>query len=207
MTNQVSKFHKIEKLSKPSQVSTANSESAEVLGKGKINLMSDKIDKSLETTSQRECIFDVFPLPRIGLNNASTRRGSNNDEPHAPPTEGNNEGIYPDGSMFDDDSDNQDNLQSVVENLNECETTVPAPRCNPMHNRQPRTRFQDFVTYNPKHPISNYVSYQKLTPSHAAFLSTISSHSEPQNFHEANNQDVWKEAMKEELKALDVQKT
>ena len=163
--------------------------------------------KSLETTSQGECIFDVFPLPRIGLNNASTRRGSNNDEPQAPPTEGNNEGIHPDDSMLDDDDDNQDNLQSVAENLNECETTVPAPRRNPMRNRQPPTRFQDFVTYNPKHPISNYVSYQKLTPSHAAFLSTISSHSEPQNFHEANNQDVWKEAMKEELKALDVQKT
>ncbi|KAM2668187.1 hypothetical protein EV2_019802 [Malus domestica] len=163
--------------------------------------------KSLETTSQGECIFDVFPLPRIGLNNASTRRGSNNDEPQAPPTEGNNEGIHPDDSMLDDDDDNQDNLQSVVENLNECETTVPAPRRNPMRNRQPPTRFQDFVTYNPKHSISNYVSYQKLTPSHAAFLSTISSHNEPQNFHEANNQDVWKEAMREELKALDLHKT
>ncbi|KAB2607912.1 hypothetical protein D8674_011080 [Pyrus ussuriensis x Pyrus communis] len=44
MTNHVSKFHKFEKFSKPSQVSTANGESSKVLGKGNINLISDKIE-------------------------------------------------------------------------------------------------------------------------------------------------------------------
>ncbi|XP_068312597.1 uncharacterized protein [Pyrus communis] len=43
MTNHVSKFHKFENFSKPSQVSTANGESSKVLGKGNINLMSNKI--------------------------------------------------------------------------------------------------------------------------------------------------------------------
>ncbi|KAB2625777.1 hypothetical protein D8674_017437 [Pyrus ussuriensis x Pyrus communis] len=43
-TNHVSKFHKFEKFSKPSQVSTANGESSKVLGKGNINLISDKIE-------------------------------------------------------------------------------------------------------------------------------------------------------------------
>lgn len=51
------------------------------------------------------------------------------------------------------------------------------------------------------------MSYQKVTPSQAAFLSTISSYNEPQNFHEANNKDVWKEAMQEEHKAPNQHKT
>ena len=44
MTNHVSKFHKFENFSKPSQVSTANGESSKVLGKGNIHLMSNKIE-------------------------------------------------------------------------------------------------------------------------------------------------------------------
>lgn len=91
--------------------------------------------------------------------------------------------------------------------MNECETTLPAPRRNPMRVRKTPTRLQDFVIYKPTYPISQYVSYKRVTPAHAAFISTISSYKEPQNFHEANNQEVWKEAMQEELKALDQHNT
>ncbi|KAM1770681.1 hypothetical protein ACFX11_045589 [Malus domestica] len=166
--------------------------------------------KSHEATSQGGCFLDLLPLPRINTPDVSNDRGSNHDnidESPTPLTEVNNEGTHPDGSVHDDDSGNMENLQSVADNLNEDETTLPVPRRNPRRDRQPPTRFQDFVTYKPRHPISNCVSYQKVTPSHAAFLNTISSHSEPQNFHEANNQVVWKEAMRDELKAPDQHNT
>lgn len=46
MTNQYSKLHNFEKFSKHSHVSIANSKGAKVLGKGKINLVSNKIESS-----------------------------------------------------------------------------------------------------------------------------------------------------------------
>ena len=58
-----------------------------------------------------------------------------------------------------------------------------------------------------KHQISQYVSYNKVTPTHVAFLNIISNCREPQNFHEANNQEVWREAIQEEIKALDHHRT
>lgn len=159
--------------------------------------------KLLETTIQGECVLDLFPLPRIELN---IPYASTNKSLSVPFTESNNEATQPDETLHED-GDNQGELQDVSEDLNECETTLAAPRRNPMRDRQPPTRFQDFVTYKPKHPISHCVSYQRVTPSHAAFLNNISSYSEPQNFHEANNHAVWKEAMQEELKALDQHQT
>ncbi|KAM1709738.1 hypothetical protein TB1_000224 [Malus domestica] len=166
--------------------------------------------KSHEATSQGECILDLIPLPRICTQDVLNDRGANHDhidESSTPLIEVNNEGTHPDSSVHDDDNGNQENPQGVDENLNEDEINLPEPRRNPRRDRQPPTRFQDFVTYKPRHLISNCVSYQKVTPSHAAFLNNISSHSEPQNFYEANNQVVWKEAMRDELKALDQHKT
>ena len=154
--------------------------------------------KSNEITAQGDGILDVFPLPRIEL-----------DEPHQhelsyvnvddSPNEDSNEGSYSEDTLHDN-CDNEDDA-------NECETTLPAPRRNPMRVRKTPTRLQDFVMYKPTHPISNCVSYKRVTPNHAAFLSTISNYQEPQNFHEANSQEVWKEAMQEELKALDQHNT
>ncbi|KAM1374902.1 hypothetical protein ACFX2I_025403 [Malus domestica] len=162
--------------------------------------------KSLETTSQRECMLEVFPLPRIDLD-ASTNKVLSHVNTEASLTESGNEGPHSTGTTHED-GDNQDDPHSVAQDVNECETThTTTPRCNPMRERQPPPRFQDFVTYKPKHPISNYALYQKVTHSHVAFLSNIASCSEPQNFHEANNKEVWKEAMQEELKALDQHKT
>lgn len=98
-------------------------------------------NKSHETTSQGECILDLFPLPRIELSthDVSTNRSPNHVNNDAPLTESDNEGTHPDGIMHDD-GDNQDNLQSVAQELNECETTLAAPQRNPMC-RQPPTRF------------------------------------------------------------------
>ena len=42
----------------------------------------------------------------------------------------------------------------------------------------------------------------KLSKSYAAYLNTITNHCEPQTFQEASCQEVWRNAMEEELRAL-----
>jgi hypothetical protein len=89
-----------------------------------------------------------------------------------------------------------------VEPLSPICEDISQPRRYPVRNRAPSTKLQDFVTYSVCHPISKYVTYHRFSSSHAAFLSAISSVHEPKNFYEANNQEVWKQAMHEELQAL-----
>ena len=53
-----------------------------------------------------------------------------------------------------------------------------------------------------QHPISQFVSYSRLSPSYRAFVSSLSSISIPQHWQEAILKSEWKEAMVEEMKAL-----
>ena len=152
-------------------------------------------------TSQGDSsILDVFPLPNVELE-ASSEQGHNHEV-----TDGDIDGCTS-GDTLHEGGDNQDDTHTEIQGVNGCETTTPAPRRNPMRARQLPTRFQDFVTYKPTHPISNYVTYRRVTQKHASYLSSISRYSEPQSFDDANSQGVWKKAMNEELQALDQHKT
>ncbi|KAM0978922.1 hypothetical protein ACFX2C_014844 [Malus domestica] len=84
---------------------------------------------------------------------------------------------------------------------------LPQGRKNPSHNRQPPSRLLDYVTYNARYPFAKYLSYQMVASKHATFLNSISNASEPRSFQEAMQQDEWKKAMKEKLKALDDNRT
>lgn len=67
---------------------------------------------------------------------------------------------------------------------------------------------KDFLTYHVTfYPIQTYVTYDSVSPSNATFLSAISNENESTNFQEANSKSVWKQAIKEELQALDENKT
>ncbi|KAI5350901.1 hypothetical protein L3X38_003792 [Prunus dulcis] len=55
----------------------------------------------------------------------------------------------------------------------------------------------------PPYPIENYISTANVSLSHAAFVSNISKYCKPSSFEEANSQSVWRDAMREELQALD----
>ena len=72
---------------------------------------------------------------------------------------------------------------------------------------QPSTRLRDYITYSVTYHIQNFVSYENLNPKYRAFLSAISKEIEPKNFEEAQNCPKWCQAMKEELKALEKNKT
>ena len=58
-----------------------------------------------------------------------------------------------------------------------------------------------------QHPLSNFVSYDSLSPSYRAFVLSISSVSIPQNWREAFTDPDWKQAMVEEMKALSKNET
>ena len=75
-------------------------------------------------------------------------------------------------------------------------------RRNPSRARQPPVRLHDYVTYNAKYPLTDFVTYKKFSSTHATFLSALDSSYEPQTFQAANKHEVWRTAMKDELKAL-----
>ena len=66
---------------------------------------------------------------------------------------------------------------------------------------------QDYAAYTVRYPINTFLTYQRLSPLHAAFLTTISSVHEPKNFQEAQSQGIWQKAMAEELTTLEENKT
>ena len=53
------------------------------------------------------------------------------------------------------------------------------------------------------HPLSNFVSYEKFSESHKAFLAAITSSDEPRNFNQAIQDERCKEAMKKEIRDLE----
>lgn len=57
-------------------------------------------------------------------------------------------------------------------------------------------------TTSTTHPFSNFVSYEKFSKSHRAFLASITSHDEPKNFAQADLNLKWREAMSKEIQAL-----
>ncbi|KAM1175182.1 hypothetical protein ACFX19_028211 [Malus domestica] len=154
--------------------------------------------KSLDNTSQGEIILDMFPLPRTEmLKNVGY-------QPHTMDLVAPNQlDPHDDINMPVED----ETLHNIGPEESSEESLPTIPRRNLSRERHPPARLQDFVTYKPKHPLSNCCSYQKLSPNYTAYLSNISAHEEPQSFQEANQSQVWHRAMQDELHAFDQHKT
>lgn len=58
-----------------------------------------------------------------------------------------------------------------------------------------------------QHPMSNFVSYQALSPHFRRFSFTLSSITVPRNVSEVMKQPQWRNAMDEQMKALERNKT
>jgi hypothetical protein len=80
-------------------------------------------------------------------------------------------------------------------------------RRNPPRTRQPPTKLQDYVAHTVRYLITQFRTYQRLSPLHTAFITAISSVHEPKNFHKAQSQGVWQKAMAKELTTLEENKT
>ncbi|KAG6767700.1 hypothetical protein POTOM_028914 [Populus tomentosa] len=67
---------------------------------------------------------------------------------------------------------------------------LPVTRRVSIRPRQPPSRMQDYVTYNVRYPVSKFMSYHRLSPTHSAFLTSISNVHEPKSFKEAQSQPL-----------------
>ena len=156
--------------------------------------------QALDSSSEGENYLDLFPLPRTEILATEVPDAMGPVHHTNIPTENDNQ-------ASSNDTNNSESIHSITPEESSYELQSTAPRRNPTHERHPPARLQDFVTYKPRHPLSHYVSYHKMSPKHIAFLSTISEHVEPQSFQEANQSPVWQQAMQDELHALDQHKT
>jgi hypothetical protein len=64
---------------------------------------------------------------------------------------------------------------------------------------------KDYVGY--KHDIANFISYKTCSPSFQSFISSLDSVYVPTNWKQAKEDPKWKEAMLEEMRALEKNKT
>lgn len=60
---------------------------------------------------------------------------------------------------------------------------------------------------NPLYPIANFMSFQKFSPSHKAFLSKINTIPIPKTLHEALRNENRKTATREEMNAVERNQT
>jgi hypothetical protein len=69
---------------------------------------------------------------------------------------------------------------------------------------RPPSKLRDFITFNTtEHPIQSCIRYDKVSSIFLSFLTTIENNHEPVSFEEAKKNDIWINAMKEELQALE----
>ncbi|KAB2614533.1 hypothetical protein D8674_039240 [Pyrus ussuriensis x Pyrus communis] len=140
--------------------------------------------KSLDSTSEGEYCLDLFPLPRTEI------LATEVTQPNAM--------VLVHHTKFPAENDNQASSNKTNTSAENEYLHSIAPE-ESFYEFHPPARLQDFVTYKPRHPLSNYMSYHKLSPKHTAFLCTISEHVEPQSFQEANQSPVWQQAIIEKL--------
>ncbi|XP_071699283.1 uncharacterized protein [Rutidosis leptorrhynchoides] len=57
------------------------------------------------------------------------------------------------------------------------------------------------------YPLPKYVSYDRFSKPHRAYLASITSHNEPKTFEQAKQSKEWCETMKKEIKALEENET
>ena len=93
-----------------------------------------------------------------------------------------------------------------------CPTTSdPAPPSSDLHlpialRKESRT-CPSVYRQSTTHPISNFVSYDSLSPSYKCFITSLSSVSIPKTIAEALSHYGWRSAMLEEMSALNTNKT
>ncbi|XP_075096561.1 uncharacterized protein LOC142174629 [Nicotiana tabacum] len=73
--------------------------------------------------------------------------------------------------------------------------------------KHPPIWMKDFVSLNVHHdvnyPISNYLSYENISPKYQAYISTFSTTTEPNSYAEAVRDPRWVDAIKSEIEALE----
>ncbi|GJZ90439.1 putative RNA-directed DNA polymerase [Tanacetum coccineum] len=120
------------------------------------------------------------------------------------------------GQINDEGQPNNDEFERNESN----EGAEAQAETRPTRTRTQPSRFKDFVVQVPpsvkhptstsnqvtstvRYPISNFVSYDKFSTNHKAFLAAITNNDEPKCFKQAAQDARWREAMQKEVKALE----
>ncbi|PRQ60643.1 putative RNA-directed DNA polymerase [Rosa chinensis] len=166
-------------------------------------------------TGQGEFLSDLFPSPNLPIvedcNPSINPVVPVQEAPALPTVEDCNPSINPAVPVQEVPailSDPEIDMQSVAE-PHDVQYVVepPAPpvvvlRRNPPQERGPPSKLKDYVTYNARYQMSHFISYKNFSSAHSAFLSVLDNTHEPQSFEEANHLAEWKQAMADELQAL-----
>jgi hypothetical protein len=121
--------------------------------------------------------------------------------------------------FFEDENQNQMEVPSVSHDVPANQLSSPAdsmpeshensesePHLKVLPNRvtrgKPKVRYEPVLNSESKYPINNYVSYHRLSKENMAFVNQLSVVSIPNNVQEALKDPRWREAMNEEMKAL-----
>ncbi|GJV29132.1 putative RNA-directed DNA polymerase [Tanacetum coccineum] len=115
--------------------------------------------------------------------------------------------------ITDEGQPNNDEIETNEGGEAQAEIRPTRPKTQP-------SRFKDFVVQVPpslkhltstsnqvtstvRYPISNFVSYDKFSTNHKAFLAAITNNEEPKCFKQAAQDARWRESMQKEVKALE----
>lgn len=91
--------------------------------------------------------------------------------------------------------ENKQHNQETSENTNENQETNQNQERNsenenvtrPVRERRKPAKLDDYICYNiTKYPINKYLSYEKFSEKHKAFLTKISEHKDPKNYTQAS---------------------
>ena len=151
-------------------------------------------------TSQEETLSEFFPLLSTNHSTNSSLPGTDLHLEHSPePLSPATDHTVTPSLPFTISDDNLDTSSDVLpESINvhieqqssNDQDKAKLLRRNPPRTRQPPPKLQDYVAHTVRYPITKFQTYQRLSPLHTAFLTTISSVHEPKNFHEAQSQVV-----------------
>ncbi|GJS52929.1 putative RNA-directed DNA polymerase [Tanacetum coccineum] len=120
------------------------------------------------------------------------------------------------GKINDEEQPKNDEFETNESN----EGAEAQAKTRPTRKRTQPSRFKDYVVQVPplvkhptstsnqvtstvRYPISNFVSYDKFSTNHKAFLAAITNNDEPKCFKQAAQDARWREAMQKEVKALE----
>ena len=142
--------------------------------------------------SKNELQWEFSVNTECGPSETPIDRGVDQPVPSTP-TSNNDDGVTTESHEQEDENGEEDDHHDEF---------PIQPRRNPPRTRNLPTKLLEYETYVPKYPMSNFISYNKLSFQHSAFFSKISSVVDPKNFSEAMQQPQWRHAMDEEIKAL-----
>ncbi|XP_075086051.1 uncharacterized protein LOC142168796 [Nicotiana tabacum] len=100
-----------------------------------------------------------------------------------------------------------DALQPHSSHLQAVDDALPIAVRKPPRTAGPPKWLQDFVSTSCAYPMSNYLSYDSLSPSYARCLSAQSTIVEPKHYHEASNDERWVTVMQQEVTTLEENNT